>query len=216
MESIRHSALKSCANVLETEREFPIGKSTPRTNKSSLMLILGNNVDLIIPGETIHEREDFTFGTIIDNLIDKGGRKVVFGTSFVDIPIINTYMNGALFLINWDKIGNPVYESHQINKAGVEKFLDFELDSSRFTWVNWMKAFPDGFSIGVCIYLMYHNLRVNTRNFFVAPGEDVTKLFEKGCVGDNFVIRTQSSDMDIFDNPGFVIYVKGNCGQDIA
>ena len=102
-------------------------KIVPRTNKSSLMLILGNNVDLIILGETIHERENFTSGAVIDNLIDERGRKVVFWTSFVDIPIINTYMNGALFLVTWDKIGNPVYESHQINKVGFKKFLDFEL-----------------------------------------------------------------------------------------
>jgi hypothetical protein len=54
---------------------------------------------------------------IVDNLIDEGGRKVVFGTRFIDIPIINAYMNGALFLVNWDKIGNPVCESHRINKA---------------------------------------------------------------------------------------------------
>jgi hypothetical protein len=141
--------LKSGANVLETEREFPIGKSAPRTNKSSLMLILRNNVDLIIPRETIHQREYFTSGTIVDNMIDEGGRKVVFGTSFVDIPIINAYTNCALFLVNRDKIGNPVSESHRVNKAGFKKFLDFELDSNRFTWVNWTKAFPDtGLALG--------------------------------------------------------------------
>ena len=126
------------------------------------MLILGNNVDLIIAGETIHEREDFTSGAVIDNLIDERGRKVVFWTSFIDIPIINTYMNRTLFLVNWDKIGNPVYESHRINKSGFQKFLDFELDSSRFTWVNWMKAFLNRFSVKVCLDLMYHNVGVDT------------------------------------------------------
>jgi hypothetical protein len=188
MENIRHSALKSCAGVLEIEREFSIGKSTLRTNKSSLMLILGNNVDLIIPGETIHQREDFTYGAIVDNLIDEMGRNVVFGTSFVYIPIINAYTNCALFLVDQDKIGNPICESHQINKSKFKKFLDF--DSSRFSWVNWMKALSEGFSVGVSLDLMYRNLRVDTRHFFVAPGEDVTKIFEKGCVGEDFIRRT--------------------------
>jgi hypothetical protein len=178
MESIRHNVLKSCASILETERKFSIGKSTPRTNKSSLMLILRNNVDLIIPREAIHEREDFTSGAIIDNLIDEEGRKVVFGTRFVDIPIINAYMNGSLFLVDRDEIGNPVCESHQINKANFKNFLNFKLYGSLFMWVNWTKALPDGFSIGVCLDLMYHNLRVDTRHFFVTLGEDVTKLFE--------------------------------------
>jgi hypothetical protein len=216
MERIRHNTLKSYASVLETKRDFSIGKSTPRTNKRSLMLILRNNVDFIIPGETIHQREDFTSGAIVDNLINKRGMKVVFGTNFVDIPIINAYTNCALFLVDRDKIRNPVSESHRINKAGFKKFLDFKLDSSRFTWVNWMKAFLDEFSIGVCLDLMYHNVRVDTQHFFVAPGEDVMKLFEKGCVCDNFVRRTRSSNMDIFDNPRFDGYVKGNSERDIS
>ena len=161
------------------------------------MLVLGRNVNLIIAGETIHEREDFTAGAVIDNLIDEGGRKVVFWTSFVDIPIINAYMNCELFLVDRDKIGNPVSESHRINKVDFKKFLDFELDSSRFTWVNWMKALPDRFSVGVCLDLMYHNVGVDTQHFFVDPGKDVMKLFEKGCVGDDFVRGTRSSDMHI-------------------
>jgi hypothetical protein len=154
------------------------------------MLILGNNVDLIIPEETIHEGEDFTSDTIVDTLFDEKGRKVVFGTSFVDTPIINADTNGALFLVDRDKIGNPVCESHRINKASFKKFLNFKFDSSHSTWVNWTEALLDRFSGGVCLNLMYHNLRVNTRHFFVALGEDVTKLFEKGCIGDDFVRRT--------------------------
>jgi hypothetical protein len=136
MEGIRHSTLKSGTSVLETERKFPIGKSSPRTNESGFVLILRNNIDLIISGETIHQREDFTSSAIIDNLIDEGGRKVVFRTSFVNIPIINTYVDCALFLVNQDKIGNPVSEGHWVNKAGFEKFLDFKLNNSLFTWVN--------------------------------------------------------------------------------
>jgi hypothetical protein len=143
------------------------------------VLVFRNNIDFIISGETIHQKEDFTFGTIIDNLVDEGGRKVVFRTCFINIPIINAHVDGALFLVNRDKIGNLVSEIHRVNKAGFEKFLDFKLDSGRFTWVNWMKVFPDGSSVWVCLDLMYHNVRVNTRYFFIAPGEDITKFFEK-------------------------------------
>ena len=79
-------------------------------------------------------------------------------------------------------------------------------------WVNWMKVLPDGFSIRVCLYLMYHNRRVDTWYLFVAPSEDVTKLFEKGLIGDYFVRGTRISNMDIFDNSRFDGYVKGNSG----
>jgi hypothetical protein len=93
------------------------------------MLILRNNIDFIISEETIHKREYFTSDAIIENLIDEGGRKVVFGTSFVNIPIINAYVDCALFLVDRDKIGNPVSEGHRVNKAGFEKFFDFKFNS---------------------------------------------------------------------------------------
>ena len=83
-----------------------------------------------------------------------------------------------MFLVDREKIGNPVNEGHRVNKVGFEKFLDFKFDSSRFMWVNWMKVLLDGFSVGVCLYLMYHNLKVDTWHFFVTPGEDITKFFE--------------------------------------
>ena len=80
---IRHSMLKCCARVLKTEGKFPIGKSTPRTNKSGFMLVLGSDVNLIIAGETIHERENFASDTIIDNLINEGGRKLSLGQALL-------------------------------------------------------------------------------------------------------------------------------------
>jgi hypothetical protein len=210
MKSIRHSALESGAHVLKSEREFPIGESTPRTNKSSLLLVLGSNVYLIIAGETIYEREDFTFGIVIDNLVDERGRKFVFGTSFVNIPIINTYTNTATFLVNQDMIRNPFCKSHQINKAGFEFFFNFELYSSRFAWVNWTKTLLDRFSSEVGLNLMYNNSRVNTEHLFITPGEDVTKFFEHRRIGDDFVGRTQNSNVNIFNNPRFYGYVNGN------
>jgi hypothetical protein len=179
MEGIRHSTLKSGANVLETERKFSIGEISPRTNERGFVLILGNNIDLIISREIVHQREDFASSAIVNNMIDKGGRKVVFRTSFVDITIINAYTDCALFLIDRDNIGNPVSEGHQVNKVGFEKFLDFKINSSRFTWVNWTKALLERFSIWVCLNLMYHNVGVDTRHFFIALGEDIMKLFEK-------------------------------------
>ena len=108
MKSIRHGALKSRTSVLQNERHFLVGKGTPRTNESSLVSIHGKNINLIIARETIHQREYFTPSTIVDDLVNKGGRKVVFRTSFVNVPIINAHTDHALFLVDWDKIGNPV------------------------------------------------------------------------------------------------------------
>jgi hypothetical protein len=59
---------------------------------------------------------------------------------------------------------------------------------------------------------MYHNVRVNTQHFFIALGKDVTKLFKKRLVGDNFVRGTRSSNMHIFDNSRFYGYVEEDGG----
>jgi hypothetical protein len=78
--------------------------------------------------------------------------------------------------------------------------------------VDRTKSLSDGFSARVCLNLVYNNVRVNTRHFFIAPCEDVTKLLEKRLVGENFVMGTQGSDMHIFYNSRFDGYVEGDGG----
>jgi hypothetical protein len=75
-----------------------------------------------------------------------------------------------------------------------------------------MKSLLDGFISLVCLNLVYNNVRVNTRHFYIAPCEDVTKLLKKRLVGDNFIIGARSSDMHIFDNSRFNGYVEGDGG----
>jgi hypothetical protein len=74
----------------------------------SVVLVGGYNIDLIISRETIHQREYFTPGTIIDDLVNEGAGEVVFKTRFVNIPIINAHADLILFLVKQNKIGNPV------------------------------------------------------------------------------------------------------------
>ena len=78
--------------------------------------------------------------------------------------------------------------------------------------MDWTKLLPDGFSVEVCLNLMYHNVEVNTRHLFIAKGEDVTKFLEKRLVGDNFVMGTRSYDVHIFDNSNSYGYVEGDGG----
>jgi hypothetical protein len=156
-----------------------IRKSAPRANKRGFVLVRENDIDLIISEETIHQREDFTIDVIVDDLVNEGGRKDVFRTRFFNVPIINTHVDCALFLVDWEKIRNPVSESHQVNKSVFEKFLEFKLDSGHFTWVDQTMELSDKFRVWVCLNRMYHNVGVNTQHLFIAPGEDITKLFEK-------------------------------------
>jgi hypothetical protein len=77
-------------------------------NKRGRVLVYRYDIDLIISEETIHQREYFIYGTIVDNLVNEGGRKVVFRTSFINVPIINSHVDRTFFLVKRNKIGNPV------------------------------------------------------------------------------------------------------------
>jgi hypothetical protein len=45
--------------------------------------------------------------TVIDNLVDEGRWKIVFGTGVIEIAKIRTDMDGALFFVNGDRVGDP-------------------------------------------------------------------------------------------------------------
>jgi hypothetical protein len=46
-------------------------------------------------------------GAIIDNMVDKGHWKVVFGTSVIEIMKFHTDADTALFFVNRDGVGDP-------------------------------------------------------------------------------------------------------------
>ena len=48
MKSEGHCTLEGSADIFETERELLISKGTPRTDESSLVLISGSNIDLVV------------------------------------------------------------------------------------------------------------------------------------------------------------------------
>ena len=72
------------------------------------MLVGGKYLNLIVVEKSIHERKNDTFSTIINDLIDVRGRKVVFWTSFVQVPKIDTKPNNSLFISNRNNIRHPL------------------------------------------------------------------------------------------------------------
>ena len=55
MESVGHRSLECGPDILQAKREFLICEGTPRTDKSHLVLISGENVNLIISRKSIHK-----------------------------------------------------------------------------------------------------------------------------------------------------------------
>ena len=119
MKSVVHSPLKSCSSILQTAWEFTIRKCAPRTDKDSFMLVFLFNHNLVIARESIHERKRFTSSTIVENLIYEQRRIIVFGTSGIQITIVNTKSNGALFFIDENRIGNPFHQRNGIDETSI-------------------------------------------------------------------------------------------------
>ena len=84
-----------------------ISKSTPWSSKRGFILICWMDLDLIVAREPIHEGKFLMVDTIIDNLVDERGWKVVFGTSMVEITKVGADTNNAIFFVNRDGVGNP-------------------------------------------------------------------------------------------------------------
>jgi hypothetical protein len=46
-------------------------------------------------------------GAIIDNLVDKGCWKVVFGIDVIEIAKVHADTDGVMFFVNRDRVGDP-------------------------------------------------------------------------------------------------------------
>jgi hypothetical protein len=107
MENISHGLLKCSTYIFYSERNDTIRKSTPGGSKRGFIMICWMYLDLIVAEEPIHGGKCLFSGTVIDNLVDERGWKVIFGTSMVEITKFYADMNSALFFVNRDRVGNP-------------------------------------------------------------------------------------------------------------
>jgi hypothetical protein len=57
-------------------------------------------------------------GVVIDNLIDEGCWKVVFGTCVIEIAKVCADVDSALFLVDGYRVGNLRGVSDGVNKPG--------------------------------------------------------------------------------------------------
>ena len=83
MKAIGPGPLKCGASIFKAERHDAIGKCAPWGSKSGFVLVFLADLDLIVSGKTVHEREDFMPCTRINELVNKWHREIVFGTGTV-------------------------------------------------------------------------------------------------------------------------------------
>ena len=104
MEDQGHSPLKSGFGVFKAERHLSICKGTPRTNKGSLMLVLGFDIYLVVSKKDVHKGEYLASRTLIQNLINKWCGKIILRTGTIQVTEICAYTDRSLFLINRNRI----------------------------------------------------------------------------------------------------------------
>ena len=75
--------------------------------KCRLMLIDGQYLNLIVAEKSIHKGKNNASGIVVDYLINIGSGEVVFWTSLIQIPKIDTNPNISLFFLHRDYVGHP-------------------------------------------------------------------------------------------------------------
>jgi hypothetical protein len=104
MKNVCHGLLESDTSVLEAKRHDTICKSTLGGSECGFVLVSWVNLNLVVARESIHERQILVVGTIIDNFVDKGCGKVVFGTCMIEVTKVHTDTDSALFFDNRDEV----------------------------------------------------------------------------------------------------------------
>ena len=136
MKSIRHRTLESGTGIFKIERYLLISEGAPRTNESCLMLVCGGYVDLVVTRESIHKRINLTSYAVIDKLINKRSRKVIFWTGTINIAVVNTDPDSALLFIHRDYIRHPIRKGNGVNETVFKKLFDFGLDGCSLSGVH--------------------------------------------------------------------------------
>ena len=138
MENQGHCLLKSSFGVLKAKRHFLICKSSPRTNKCSLMLVLRFNLYLIVSGKTIHKGKNLATYTLIQNLINKWFGEIVLRIGMIQIMEISSYADHSLLLIHQNGVWNPLYQGNRIDETRFQKLLYICLNCGCFPRIHRM------------------------------------------------------------------------------
>jgi len=71
MKNISHSMLEGGPTIFETKGHNTIGKCSPWCGEYSFILIYMEDLNMVIPWEYVHKREDLMPSALIDNLVDE-------------------------------------------------------------------------------------------------------------------------------------------------
>lgn len=83
------------------------------------MLIHRKYINLVVTKKVVHKQINFTPSTVVDELVNERRRIIIFGTSTINVTVVNTNPNSALLLGHRDNIRDPVSERDRVNEPGL-------------------------------------------------------------------------------------------------
>ena len=105
------------SNIFQDKGHHSISKCAPTGCKHSLVLIFLPDLIFVVSKETIHEGKYLMTDAFINDLVNKRSWEVVLGTCQIQIVEVCIYVNGALFLIRGNRVGNPNGIRNGVNEA---------------------------------------------------------------------------------------------------
>jgi hypothetical protein len=121
------------------------------------MLVLGFDLNLIISQKIVHERKYFATCTLIDNMINKQGWKIVFQARFFQIVETHTNVNHALLLVDMNQARYPFHQLYRVDETNFEEFLYLSLYCRCFLRIDWENILSDHFDIKTIHDFVFNN-----------------------------------------------------------
>ena len=156
-ETVCHSTLEGGSSVLQAKGHDSVRECAPWGCECSLVMILFLDLNLVISGKSIHEGKDLMSGTCIDNLIDEGCSKVVFGTLPIEIVEVCTNVDGTLFFIHRNRIRNPSGVRNGVNEVSFAQLLYFVFEHDLFGRMDGILLLVHGGHIRPCVDVVLHD-----------------------------------------------------------
>ena len=138
-----------------------------------MLLILLIHLDLVIPGEAVHEGHPLEPARIVNHDVHDWERELIFRTRRIQIAEINADSNLPIFLGNGDDVGDPVGMLFLSDEPRVNKFLDFQFNRLHDFWTEPSLLLLDGFRLWTNVEVVHGYLWVEARHIFVVPREDI-------------------------------------------
>ena len=133
MENQGHYPLKCSSGIFKAKRHFSICKSSPRTNKCGLMLVLGFNLYL---EKAVHKGKNLATCTVIQNIINKWCGEIVLRTGMIQITEISMYADHSLLLIHQNGVWNPLRQGNGLDETGFQQLLYLFLNGGCFPRIH--------------------------------------------------------------------------------